>query len=199
MILMYGKLVLNLIACSLIFSGLISCSTPRATPSPSLSTHSRLPAVNPAEIVLAHNRIRNRYKLSNLSWSNQLAKFSQQWANHLKSTNNCQMRHRPHRGQHKTNYGENLLWASPLKWSDGRIEVQKFTSTMVVDDWASEVDYYDYPSNRCHSNKQCGHYTQIVWRDTRQVGCARAICSDSSQVWVCSYDPPGNWAGKQPY
>ena len=199
MILMYGKRVPNLVTYSLIFSGLMSCSTPRPEPTPSLSTHSRLPAVNPAEIILAHNRIRNRYKLSNLSWSNQLAKFSQQWANHLKSTNNCQMRHRPHHGQYKTNYGENLLWASPLKWSDGHIEVQKFTSTMVVDDWASEVDYYDYPSNRCHSNKQCGHYTQIVWRDTRQVGCARAICSDSSQVWVCSYDPPGNWAGKQPY
>lgn len=180
---------------------LVGCSSPRSKPTIPTTTNNSitLPTVNPTEIITAHNRIRSQYQLPKLSWSNELANFSQQWADYLKLNNHCNMQHRPHSGSHKTNYGENLFWASPLTWSDGRVEIQKFSGTTVVNDWASEVDFYNYRNNQCQKNQQCGHYTQIVWKDSRKVGCARAICSDSSQVWVCSYDPPGNWVGQHPY
>jgi len=44
----------------------------------------------------------------------------------------------------------------------------------------------------------CGHYTQIVWRDTKQVGCGVAR-DNRREIWVCNYDPPGNWVGHRPY
>jgi hypothetical protein len=44
----------------------------------------------------------------------------------------------------------------------------------------------------------CGHYTQIVWRNTKSVGCAVAR-GKGVEVWVCNYDPPGNYAGQRPY
>ena len=62
--------------------------------------------------------------------------------------------------------------------------------------WAAEARNYDYGSNKC--SRVCGYYTQIVWGDAREVGCAVAR-GGGREVWVCEYDPPGNWVGKRPY
>jgi hypothetical protein len=43
----------------------------------------------------------------------------------------------------------------------------------------------------------CGHYTQLVWRRARQVGCAAAR-GGSREVWVCEF-PEGNYIGMRPY
>ena len=43
-----------------------------------------------------------------------------------------------------------------------------------------------------------GHYTQLVWRDTREVGCAVAR-GTGYDVLVCRYWPAGNWMGESPY
>ncbi|MEE9351276.1 MAG: CAP domain-containing protein [Thiotrichaceae bacterium] len=179
---------------------------PAKTRTPVVNTSTRKPTqsrqsvrVNPQQIVTSHNRVRARYRLPPLSWSPSLARFSTQWANHLLKTKGCHMQHRPHSGRFKTDFGENLFWASPYRWSDGRSDIQNISSANVVHEWAKEVSFYNYKSNRCQPGQQCGHYTQMVWRDSRKVGCGLAVCADKSQVWVCSYDPPGNWQGKRPY
>ncbi|MCI5139186.1 MAG: hypothetical protein D3922_12405, partial [Candidatus Electrothrix sp. AR1] len=59
------------------------------------------------------------------------------------------------------------------------------------------VKYYDYATNSCHS--VCGHYTQVVWRSTKEVGCGMASCNDKAQLWVCQYNPRGNMLGQKPY
>ena len=97
------------------------------------------------------------------------------------------------------NLGENLFWASPLNYSDGSSAVQIITPTQVVDNWASEKADYNYASNTCAAGKVCGHYTQVVWRSTVEIGCGRAVCQDNSQVWVCNYNPAGNIIGQRPY
>jgi len=96
-------------------------------------------------------------------------------------------------------FGENVFWASPAQYSDGFTEIQQLTPTQVVDDWGSEKNDYNYPSNSCAVGKMCGHYTQIVWKSTTEVGCGKALCPDNSQVWVCSYEPAGNYVGQRPY
>lgn len=155
--------------------------------------------IDPGQILSEHNSVRARIGLRPLSWSSPLANFSQQWANRLNQTNGCHMKHRPHHGANKTEFGENLFWGSPLRWTDGTTEVQKISSREVVREWAEEARYYNYHTNSCQPGQQCGHYTQMVWRNTKQVGCGVSICPDKSQVWVCSYNPPGNWVGEKPY
>jgi pathogenesis-related protein 1 len=67
----------------------------------------------------------------------------------------------------------------------------------VVDAWGNEVNYYSYADNSCSG--VCGHYTQLVWQSTREVGCAMAVCGDKAQIWVCTYHPAGNFVGQKPY
>jgi pathogenesis-related protein 1 len=45
----------------------------------------------------------------------------------------------------------------------------------------------------------CGHYTQVVWKDSKEVGCAAYQCDDKSQVWVCQYKPAGNYVDQKPF
>ena len=74
----------------------------------------------------------------------------------------------------------------------------------VVGSWVSEVKNYTYATNQCSG--VCGHYTQVVWRDSVKVGCAMQRCTVNSPFgggswdnWVCDYSPAGNIVGRKPY
>ena len=147
-----------------------------------------------AEIVQAHNQHRANVGVSELSWSNRLADMAQDYANKLSDERACKLSHSDTRG-----IGENLYWASARRYSYGRKEIQQIRSKQVVDAWADEKKHYNYSSNSCNRGEVCGHYTQIVWANTSEIGCAKTICRDKSQVWVCNYYPAGNYIGKKPY
>jgi pathogenesis-related protein 1 len=152
--------------------------------------------LNADEMVDAHNRWRKTVGAPAIAYSTELAASAQEWANHLQHSNQCKMQHSKPNGQ----YGENLYWASAIEWSNGKRELQQVSPKMVVDSWGSEVSDYNYMSNNCIKGKMCGHYTQVIWKSTTTVGCAIAVCEDSrEQVWVCQYQPPGNWVGQKPY
>jgi pathogenesis-related protein 1 len=153
--------------------------------------------VEPAAIIASHNKLRAAVGVTKkLTYSKAIASSAQAWAEHLKQTNACKMRH----SEPNSKYGENLFWGSALTWTDGRKELQKVSSKQVVEDWGSEKADYNYASNSCTDGKMCGHYTQIIWRATTKVGCGMAVCEDTQeQVWVCQYQPAGNWLGKKPY
>ena len=94
--------------------------------------------------------------------------------------------------------GENLYAAAP--WTAAQ--------TAAATSWASESPYYNYAANTCASGQQCGHYTQMVWRSTTQLGCGIRNCSTGSPfgaqfpnwtIVVCNYSPPGNYVGQRPY
>jgi uncharacterized protein YkwD len=133
------------------------------------------------QILNAHNRWRRQYGVPALTWSPRLADYAQQWANTLLKGNRFE--HRP-----DLPYGENLAEASG----------QQLTPERVVSMWGSENQYYDHDSNSCASGKMCGHFTQVVWKGTREVGCGMAR-NAGREVWVCNYNPPGNVIGRKPY
>ncbi|MFZ2162597.1 MAG: CAP domain-containing protein [Sideroxyarcus sp.] len=152
--------------------------------------------VDADRMVAAHNRWRKTVGVPPLTYSTELAASARKWADHLKRSNQCRMQH----SAPDAKYGENLYWASAIEWSNGKRELQPVSPKMVVDSWGSEVSDYNHKTNSCTKGKMCGHYTQVVWKSTTTVGCAVAVCEDSQeQVWVCQYQPPGNWVGKRPY
>ncbi|HYO58230.1 CAP domain-containing protein [Archangium sp.] len=185
----------HLLALSLtsLAAGTAGCGTSEAASKPGAKTQAS--ASLAAEMVAAHNEARAKTKptpkpaLPKLTWSPEAAKVAQSWANE------CRFEHNKNRGK----YGENLAAAAPPGSK---------TNAQAVEDWVSEVADYSYSKNKCAPGKMCGHYTQVVWRNTTQVGCATAICTKNSpfgaqfpkwQLWVCNYTPPGNYVGQKPY
>ncbi|HIO96820.1 MAG TPA: SCP-like extracellular [Leucothrix sp.] len=152
-----------------------------------------------ASMVNLHNEIRSEKSQEAIKWSASLAHYAQQWVNHLATTKNCEMQHRPEAGKFQQIYGENLFWSSASETGEGIKSFLNFSAKDVVAAWAVEEDFYDYQKNECEFGKICGHYTQIVWHETKEVGCAIAVCPDKSQVWACNYSPRGNYIGEWPY
>lgn len=150
--------------------------------------------VDPAEMVAAHNRWRDEVGVSGLKWSDKLADVAQAWADHL-AGNSCAMYHSGN------GYGENIYQASALMWPDGKREFRAVPSGRPVDAWGEEKQWYNAETDQCSATgkNSCGHYIQVVWKGTTEVGCGMAICGNNAQVWVCNYFPAGNIVGQKPF
>ncbi|EFJ33654.1 hypothetical protein SELMODRAFT_83728 [Selaginella moellendorffii] len=140
----------------------------------------------------AHNSARASIatspRIPPVSWSNDAAAFAMRWITTLRDTRNCNMVHSGNRA-----YGENLY-----KWM-GSPGLPSPNPAEAVKSWVNEKRDYRYASNSCAAGKVCGHYTQVVWRNTKRVGCASIKCPGNMLLVSCNYDPPGNWVGQKPY
>jgi pathogenesis-related protein 1 len=139
------------------------------------------------EFVDRHNYFRREVGSEPLTWSNELANYALEWGEYLASQN-CAMEHRPRTGKWAQKYGENLYWSSGMA----------ATPIASVDSWASEKSIYD-KKPISHANLEAGHYTQIIWHKTTQVGCAIIKCAGNQYLVVCNYSPAGNYLGQSPY
>ena len=138
--------------------------------------------VDAALIVERHNYHRAKVGAPDIQWSDVLAEYAQNWAEKLTKT--CQLQHSG--GQ----YGENIFWSSTPRSAD-----------YVVDDWCEEEKYFNHKNTTYIKGKssKSGHYSQVIWAKSLYVGAGMAYCKDGSQMWVCVYDPPGNFIGEKAY
>lgn len=129
-----------------------------------------------------HNEARKEVGLEPLQWSEKLAAFARDWANEL-ARRGCKFFHRPN-----NSYGENLFIGT----------AGYYTVADAVKSWLSEKVIFDRDPSTHTSFRGVGHYTQIVWRNTKFVGGAKVICN-GMMIVVFNYDPPGNYIGERPY
>jgi hypothetical protein len=169
------------------------------------------------DICKKHNTDRAEHGVPALTWSADLAKNAQNWVNGCHtakdSNGNVFFCHQtlPQNGGCGTDpnykYGENLSWGQPSR-----------TGLEAVDGWYCEGDppnyNYDNPTlivgtmNGCNDNpnKVNGHFTQVVWKASKSLGCAKNTCkldpadpnSPSWTLWACEYDPAGNFNADKP-
>uniref|UniRef100_A0A8C5XWS2 SCP domain-containing protein n=1 Tax=Microcebus murinus TaxID=30608 RepID=A0A8C5XWS2_MICMU len=144
----------------------------------------------------AHNQWRGRVEppaadMKFMSWDAGLAKMAKAWAN------KCIFQHNSCLDQSYGCYaafeyvGENI-------WLGG---TRIFTPNAAITSWYNETEFYDFDSLSC--SKVCGHYTQLVWAKSSNVGCAATMCPNlggpSTAIFVCNYGPAGNFANMPPY
>ncbi|KAK2661414.1 hypothetical protein Ddye_007947 [Dipteronia dyeriana] len=133
------------------------------------------------EFLAPHNIVRARLGLPPLKWSKKLARFASWWAGQRRR--DCALVHSG------SDYGENMFWGSGKDWKPSD----------AVATWAEERSYYDHKSNRCVKNRECLHYTQMVWKQSLKVGCAQTVCENANTIITCNYYPHGNVIGQKPF
>lgn len=159
------------------------------------SRSSGLSAAQIQEIVDHHNQLRAAEGASNMEvmrWNSKLAELAQKWSD------GCEFDHgQPPFDAGSLGYeslGQNLYVNSDLG-KGMRAGVQA---------WFDEKSDYNYDSLTCAPGKQCGHYTQVVWGTSKEVGCGLTKCSSvagmsNANYLVCNYGPPGNWDKQKPF
>jgi uncharacterized protein YkwD len=136
-------------------------------------------------ILKIHNDERAAVGSPALKWSDSLAADAKSWAEHLAQIGKL---------QHSTGtgHGENLSYRS-----DSRGPTAISTADL-LQGWVNEKkDWHGGPLTQANWYPT-GHYTQMVWKTTTEVGCGTAS-SGNSVYLVCRYSPPGNMMGESPY
>lgn len=127
-----------------------------------------------------------------LTWNEEASAIAQLWADQ------CKYEHDKIRDTVKPKLvknGQNIYMMMTTS-SSSQIDVGK-----AVDEWFNEIK--DYPANGVDSlqktKKVTGHYTQVVWAETTQVGCGyiQHHKKQGGRLWhrhilVCNYAPTGN-------
>ena len=173
---------------SYISSAVASSSAPSSAPSasPSSSQTSTASDVSSSkalgtfeqQILDEHNKKRALHNVQSLTWNWTLADYAADYAAKAFDCNNVQLIHS------SGPYGENLAAGYV-----GGIEP--------TDAWYDEIKDYDY--NNPGFSEATGHFTQLVWKTTAQLGCAMVKCDNEwRQYTICEYNPRGNLVSSNP-
>ena len=157
--------------------------TPATSPV-NMPINNRLDGNEEQAILSYHNQARASVNVPPLHWSDDLALHAAHWAETL-AIQGCQLQH-----SHDSSYGENLFMTSNKDTHQAVVEAARV--------WENERHYYSGQALSKANWSNAGHYTQMVWRDTALLGCAKAVCTNGVVV-VCNYDPAGNLLGQKPY
>ncbi|CAN0302458.1 unnamed protein product [Lampetra fluviatilis] len=138
-------------------------------------------------IVDLHNQLRRSVSpaasnMLQMVWNQEAANNSAVWAK------SCSFSHSPNANRKTSEWGcgENLFMSSnPRSWDE------------VVHSWYDEVTTpgFQYGTGAVGPGA-VGHYTQVVWYKSHQVGCAVNYCPNHpgalKYLYVCHYCPAGN-------
>ncbi|MBU6267138.1 MAG: SCP-like extracellular [Sphingomonadales bacterium] len=131
-----------------------------------------------------HNRERARVGMPPLVWSRDLADDARYWAQVL--AKNGMFEHAP--ADLRGGEGENLF-----KGTAGAYSIDEMIGGFIEE--RSDFRPGKFPDVSRNGNwESVGHYTQLIWRGTREVGCA-VERGRGWDVLACRYEPAGNVIG----
>ena len=116
-----------------------------------------------------HNQFRAKHHAPTLEWDDTLANYAANYAA------KCVFRYS------SSPYGENLAAGYP-------------TVNAAINAWYAEQKNYSYLWSGF--SYKTGHFTQVVWKSTKKLGCAFVFCNGKNgtpgHYLVCEYSPHGN-------
>ncbi|GIX76097.1 golgi-associated plant pathogenesis-related protein 1 [Caerostris extrusa] len=107
--------------------------------------------------------------------------YAREWANHLAAVDSFK-----HRTERK--YGENIF----MKWSSDPNHV--VSGDAAVESWYSEIK--DHTFGQEPRSLKSGHFTQVIWKDSKRMGVAWAKSKTGKILVVANYEPAGNFVGR---
>jgi uncharacterized protein YkwD len=153
----------------LITVALVSIMTPSCALLADNSTPAPRQKQDQIEALAAHNKVRAQHHAPKLVWDETLARYAARHAS------KCQFKHS------SSPYGENLAAGYA-------------TISAAVNAWNAEQTQYRY--NKPGFSSSTGHFTQMVWKSSKELGCGSAVCDGKNGTpgiyWVCEYNPAGN-------
>lgn len=133
-------------------------------------------------VLARHNQYRKAHSVPAVTWNETLSDYAVSYLDSKgRNKNTC-----PSFSHSGGPFGENLALGYE-------------TPTLSVTGWGEEREAYDFEKPGFASGT--GHFTQLVWKDTKSIGCARKYCTDKNvpfEGWylVCEYYPAGNIVGQ---
>ncbi len=138
------------------------------------------------ELLDFHNKVRKEVGVDAVKWNPKVAQSAQQWADYLAETGKFE--HRP---------ADNSVYGSNLAAGTG-----SFTVLSLAGLWYGEKANYKLHAPIGNDLKLVGHYTQMIWKNTTEIGVGKATYKTGERkgqsVIVAEYNPPGNYIGQDP-
>jgi len=140
------------------------------------------------ECLDSHNKLRALHGSGAMTWSNELARNAQQWADHLADRVKA-LQHSPK--DRRSGQGENLYFA-------GHSGCDVRTCADAVHSWYEEYKNYNYNTHKQinRGGEAVGHFTQVVWKASTTLGMGIAVRKEGSftkYYIVARYQPQGNY------
>ncbi|KAK9892781.1 hypothetical protein WA026_021972 [Henosepilachna vigintioctopunctata] len=159
-------------------------------------------------MVKAHNELRNNIangsikgpygnigatNMNAISYDLELEFIASCW------NNACyQLKHDDCRNTDRFWVGQNIWWGMGVN-----------ETIMAVSDWFNEIQYFLNPNwlksfmdvNYPNDGNPMGHFTQVIWAETKYIGCSRVRYGPNSRETqiICNYGPAGNVIGMSIY
>lgn len=130
-----------------------------------------------------HNELRAKHGVPPVKLAKDLQEYAQKWAEHMAqkgslSHSDCTL--------NGGRLGENVAFTGSSRPTD-------YAGKDFTDSWYSEIKDHNFGKDH---QPGTGHFTQVVWKGTTEVGFGKAKSSDGCRVYCCgSYRPPGNMLG----
>lgn len=123
----------------------------------------------------AHNEFRSRHGVPLLKLSKKLCKHAEEWARILASRGILLHRN-------NSSYGENIF----CSWSSNANN-NHVSGREPVDNWYNEISQHVF--HKEPTTLKTGHFTQVVWKESRELGVGMAKNRSGEVFVVANYDP----------
>ena len=131
-----------------------------------------------------HNELRILHHVQPLKNSEELNNIAQKFAEYLAEIDKIKQSNNIYKGEE---LGENIFCCSGN-------EIQGDIMTM---SWYDEINKYDF--NNPGFLSEAGHFTQIIWKDSKEVGFGFAKSGNGIYYGVGNYYPAGNINTKEEF
>jgi uncharacterized protein YkwD len=118
-----------------------------------------------------HNNDRSKHSAPKLAWNETLADYAKKYL----QNQNCVFAHSG------GPYGENIAMGYD-------------SAEDAIKAWYEENKQYNFKA--AQFSESTGHFTQMVWKASTQIGCADVDCGDKGTFMACEYFPRGNVMGE---